>query len=233
LTEANSAYGVHEAAAYDGIVPKSYFTAYFDAVHRPVPADTGFGWYCPSMSSAGVARHFGAGYVLAEAGNPRPPGTVPVTTIEGEALYRVPGGGVVTTQPEGSPGDSATARVVPVEGSDPSSMRLTVSDKSPSVMYVHVTDLPGWHATIDGHSLSLHDWGGTMMAASIPSGHHVIVIRYMPAAFRYGVILAIVTAVALIAAVFWSTRRAGMTREGGRARGWVRIGTRRGHTGST
>jgi hypothetical protein len=222
LPEANSAYGVREAAAYDGIVPKSYFTAYFDAVHQPVPANTGFGQYCPSMSSAGVARHFGVGYVLAVAGTAPPPGTVPVTTIEGEDLYRVPGASVVTTEPARSPPDSAAATEVPVGGSDPSSMHLSVSDKSPSVMYVHVTDFPGWHATMDGHSLALHDWGGTMMAASIPSGHHVIVISYRPAAFRYGVILAVLTAIALIAATLWTLlRRDDSGGPGRRLRGWV------------
>jgi Bacterial membrane protein YfhO len=207
LPEANSAYGVREAAAYDGIVPKSYFTAYFDAVHQPVPANTGFGQYCPSMSNAVLARQFGVSYVLAAAGSAEPPGLTFVTAIAGEELYRVPGGSVVTTEPEGSPPDSAGATEVPVGGSDPSSMHLTVSDSSASVMYIHVTNFPGWKATIDGRPLSLHDWGGTMMAAAIPAGHHVVVIRYMPAAFRYGVLLAILTAVALIGSIFWSIRR--------------------------
>jgi hypothetical protein len=207
LPEANSAYGVREAAAYDGIVPRSYFTSYFAAVDKPVPANTGFGQYCPAMSNAAVARHFGVGYVLAAASSAQPPGMVPVTTIAGEGLYRVPGGGVVTTEPEGLPPDSAAATVVPVGGSDPSSMHLTVSDRAPAVMYIHVTDFPGWHATIDGHHLSLRDWGGTMLAASIPAGQHVIVVHYMPSAFRYGVLLAILTAIALIAALIWTLWR--------------------------
>jgi Bacterial membrane protein YfhO len=207
LPEANSAYGVREAAAYDGIVPKSYFTAYFAAVHQPVPANTGFGQYCPSMSNAALARHFGVSYVLAAAGSAQPPGLTFVTTIAGEELYRVPGGSVVTTQPEGSPPDSASATEVPIGGSDPSSMHLTVSDSSPSVMYIHVTNFPGWKATIDGRPLELRSWGGTMMAAAIPAGHHVVVIRYMPAAFRYGVLLAILTGIALMTAVVLAGRR--------------------------
>jgi Bacterial membrane protein YfhO len=207
LPEANSAYGVREAAAYDGIVPQSYFTAYFQAVHQPVPANTGFGQYCAPMNTAALARHFGVSYVLSPGGRPGPTGDTLVTAIEGEELYRVPGASVITTEPEGSPPDSSTATVVPVGGSDPSSMHLTVSDNAPSVMYIHVTNFPGWKATIDGHGLSLRNWGGTMMAASIPSGHHVIVIRYMPAAFRYGVLLAILTGLALIAALIWTLRR--------------------------
>jgi Bacterial membrane protein YfhO len=207
LAEANSAYGVREAAAYDGIVPRSYFTSYFAAVHQRVPASTGFGQYCPSMSNAALARHFGVGYVLAAAGAAPPPGMVPVTTIEGEALYRVPGASVVTVERAGSPPDSASATEVPIGGSDPSSMHLTVSVSAPAVMYIHVTDFPGWHGSIDGHSLSLRHWGGTMLAASIPSGHHVIVIRYMPGAFRFGVLLAILTGVALIVALAGSLGR--------------------------
>jgi hypothetical protein len=207
LPEANSAYGVREAAAYDGVVPQSYFTAYFQAAHQPVPANTGFGQYCASMSNAALARHFGVSYVLSPTGKPGPPGDILVTAIEGEDLYRVPGGSVVTTEPEGSPPDSAAATVIPIGGSDPSSMHLTVSDNSPSVMYIHVTNFPGWKATIDGHGLSLHDWGGTMMSASLPAGNHVIVIRYVPKAFQYGLLLAGLTAIGLVVGVFWSVRR--------------------------
>jgi uncharacterized membrane protein YfhO len=74
-------------------------------------------------------------------------------------------------------------------------------------LYVHITDLPGWNATIDGHPLVLHDWGGTMLTASVPPGRHVIVIRYAPAAFRIGVVLAFLTAAILLVVVIWSLRR--------------------------
>ena len=204
LAEANSAYGVREAIAYDGILPRSYFTSYFDEIGKPVPADTGFGQFCPSMTSAVVARHFGVGYVLGYAGSPTPPGMVLVGTIASERLYRVPGGSVVTVEPAGVRQDSAHATEVPVRGSDPSSMRLVVSEKGPSVMYVHVTNFPGWHATIDGNPLVLRSWGGTMLAASIPAGRHVVVMNYMPSAFKVGLLLAVLTALALIVIVAWS-----------------------------
>jgi hypothetical protein len=203
LAEANSAYGLREAAVYDPVVPRSYFAAYFRAIHQPVPADTGSGLFCASMDSAALARHFGVSYILSVGGTPAPMGTVRVTSIEGEDLYRVPGGSVVTTQPIGSSPDSAAATEVHIGGSNPSSMHLTVSNDKPSVMYVHVTDFPGWNATIDGRPLLLRQWGGAMLAASIPAGHHVVVVSYMPSAFKFGLFLALLSAVFLASVVVW------------------------------
>ena len=107
VPEANDLYGVSEIGAYDGTIPKTYFTAYFDYLHQSLPpGGTGFGQYCPSMTTAGVARHFGVAYVLADPLAPAPPGMKLTAEFAGEELYRVPGGGLITVEPKGAPQDS-------------------------------------------------------------------------------------------------------------------------------
>ena len=83
-------------------------------------------------------------------------------------------------------------------------MRSVVAVTKPSTMYIHVTNFPGWTATIDGHNLPLYNWGGAMLAASVPPGRHVVVVRYEPEAFKIGVVLAV--AAALILAGRWRGR---------------------------
>lgn len=207
LTEANDVYRVSEASAYDGTVPKSYFTAYYQEIHQPVPADTGFGQFCPSMINASIARHFGVSFVLSQSGAPAPPGMLHAATIDGEDLYSVPGSALMTVQPTGTMADSATAEVVPNTSTDPAELRAVIRPIAASTIYLHVTDFPGWKATIDNHPLSLRPWGGTMLAASVPPGLHVIVVRYEPSAFKIGLILALLTAVVLVALSGWCLRR--------------------------
>ena len=46
-----------------------------------------------------------------------------------------------------------------------------------------------------------------MLAASVAPGHHVIVVRYEPEAFKIGVVLAVAAALILAGAVGWSLKR--------------------------
>jgi hypothetical protein len=206
LAEANDVYGLSEAVAYDGTVPGSYFSAYYDEVHKREPAYLGFGQFCPSFPDATVARHFGVSYVLAEAASAAPPGDVFRKEISGERLYQVPGGGVVTVERVGAAPDSASATVVANTSPDPAQIRADVRVRLPSTLYLHVTDFPGWSATVDGRPLALRPWGGTMLAASLPAGHDVVVVTYDPPLFTDGCILALVAAVSLAGAVAWSER---------------------------
>jgi Bacterial membrane protein YfhO len=203
LVEANGVYQVSEAAAYDGAVPKSYFDSYFSYLHQPVPHYTGYGQWCPSMSNASIARHYGVGYVLTGPGQAQPSGTDLVTTVGGESLFRVPAAGVITVEPAGAPEDSPDAQVPAVDQSDPSVIRSTVESPQASTVYIHVTDFPGWKATLDGHPLGLHSWGGTMMAASIPAGSHRLVLTYEPGLFVLGEWLALAAIVGLVGMLLW------------------------------
>jgi hypothetical protein len=203
--EANDLFSVSEDATDDPIIPKSYFTSYFDYLGESVTTSDAL--YCPSMTSARLARHFGVGYVLAAGGSPAPSGTKLVNDIAGEDVYRVPGGGVITVEPRGAPQDSPNATVEAVQTSDPNAVRVVVAVTTPSTMYVHITNFPGWTATINGHKLGLHNWGGSMLSASLPTGRHVILLSYEPETFKVGIILAAAAALVFAIAVARSLRR--------------------------
>jgi hypothetical protein len=155
------------------------------------------------MANASIARHYGVGYVLTAAGQAQPPGTDFVTTVGGERLFRVPAAGVITVEPTSAPEDSPDAQVPTVDQSDPSVIRSTIESPQASTVYIHVTNFPGWKATLDGHPLGLHSWGGTMMAASIPAGTHRLVLTYEPRLFVLGEWLALAAIVGLVGMLLW------------------------------
>ncbi len=68
------------------------------------------------------------------------------------------------------------------------------------VLRLRLTDEPGWHATIDGHSLVLTPYAGVMMQARIPPGHHLIEVKYWPFLFTLGIVVAASCVVLLVAA---------------------------------
>ncbi len=73
---------------------------------------------------------------------------------------------------------------------DPASWALTTTAPGPRVLRLRLTDVPGWHATIDGHPLALSPFAGVMFQARIPPGHHHIELHYWPDTFSEGLVLA-------------------------------------------
>lgn len=65
---------------------------------------------------------------------------------------------------------------------------------------MHLTNVPGWHATIDGRPLTLKQYSLIMLQAEIPPGRHVIELNYWPSSFTEGIVLAVLAAVGLIVA---------------------------------
>jgi hypothetical protein len=197
LPEANAAYGVRELGMYDAVLPKTYLPTYARLSHTPVVRPV-LGNFCPSMTTATLAREYGVSIVLEPAHAPGPPGTVSDGTIDGEGVFRVPGGSIVTLQPQDAPTDDPQAEPVALSDADPQHLGMAVDARSTSRLDIHVGNFPGWTATLDGRPLALHPLLTDEMQATIPSGHHVIELQYRPKAFEVGVVLATVTLVALI-----------------------------------
>ena len=66
---------------------------------------------------------------------------------------------------------------------------------------LRLTDVPGWHATIDGRPLPLTTFAGVMLQARVPPGRHTIELHYWPATFTWGIVLAAMAAIGLVAAL--------------------------------
>jgi hypothetical protein len=193
LPEANSLYGVHEFDLYDPVLPHAYLQAWALVSHTPAGVPI-YNSLCPALTTAEQARRFGVEYVLERLGTPGPTGSVFVRNIDNESLYQIPGAAAATVTPMASGGrfpyDDAPGTPVKVDHPSPSVWKLTVDGDQEQVLRLHLTDEPGWHATVDGRALKLVPYAGIMLQARIPPGTHVIELHYWPEAFTVGLILA-------------------------------------------
>jgi uncharacterized membrane protein YfhO len=78
---------------------------------------------------------------------------------------------------------------------------LTTNSPVDRTLLLRLTDLPGWHASIDGHPLPLEPSSGVMLTAEVPAGRHVIEVHYWPELFTVGLVVAALTAVGFVVLV--------------------------------
>ena len=190
--EVNIAYQVHEINLYDPIVPNALFSAWSQAAKTP----SGYlrlNTFCPWIETAAEARLFGVSYVLVDAGQRGPTGGVFVTQLKverqspsvapsarshDEDLYWIPGSAqatVITIRPGGPlPPADAPGTPVAVHDRNPARWSVTTDSPKPVELRLHLTDVPGWHASIDGRPLQLESLSDIMFQARIPQGRHVI-----------------------------------------------------------
>jgi hypothetical protein len=208
--ESNVLYGIHEINIYDPVIPRSYFRSWLAATGNdggtPLLAT-----FCPDVASATVARLFGVGYVLVPHGDSGPTGSVLVDSIGDEELYRIPGAAPATLTPVATdapwPGTNARGNAVAVTHPTPATWRITTQATTPQVLRLRLTDVPGWHATIDGQPLALSRFSGVMLQARIPAGRHVIEASYWPSTFTLGLVLALISATGLTSGLVVAWRR--------------------------
>ena len=193
IPNANILFGIHEYAVYDPLLPSSYYSSWagLTGVSGGFPTASSF---CPAFTSASLARRFGVSYVLEQRGATSPSGGIYVATIGNEKLFKIPGAGFATVAPLVR-GRSSTARqkeaVVPrVRHPDPGTWQIVTTADHVQDLRLRLTDVPGWHATIDGRPLSLRAYEGIMLQATVPAGHHVVTVRYWPTSFVLGLVLA-------------------------------------------
>ena len=78
---------------------------------------------------------------------------------------------------------------------------MTVALATPQVLRLRLTDVPGWHASLDGKPLALQDFAGTMLQARIPPGRHTIELSYWPATFTLGIAIGACSLAGLLVAL--------------------------------
>ena len=203
----NDVYGVQEFDVYDPMTPESYFRTWHAQTGEVAGVPSEFK-FVPAVQTATIPRRYGVGYVLVPRGLPGPQGAVFDSRVGGYKLYRIRPA-LATLTPIGRnqawPKLNALGRPVPVTHSNPASWELvTSSEGSPQVLRLRLTDVPGWHGTIDGRPLTLRQFSGFMLQARIPPGDHHIQLSYSPAAFTAGILLAGCSATAIVAALFIS-----------------------------
>lgn len=204
LPDVNVAFGVHELAVYDPITPDRYFTAWKTATGVPAASAGAPLIFCPAVTTVADARRLGVGFVLEPPGVPGPRGAVADGKVGDERLYRIPGAAPATLVPyvpAGIPAPTgAPGPAVGVGHPDPSTWSLVVDPARTSSLRLRLTDVPGWHASVDGRPLALQRFAGTMLEARVPPGRHRVVLRYWPSLLTVGLLLAGAALAALVAA---------------------------------
>jgi hypothetical protein len=191
---AQIAYGVQELALYDPMIPSSYYSSWRAVSHQPagIPDDS---VYCPGIGTAQLARLYGVSYVLERVGSAGPTGSTFVRSVgEDEDLYRIPGAGAATlsslTADGGLPPDSAPGSPVAVTHDNAASWKVITDAGQAKVLRLRLTDVPGWHATVDGRPVPLESFAGVMLQMKVPAGRHTVELYYWPATFTAGLVLA-------------------------------------------
>jgi hypothetical protein len=206
VPDANVAFGVKEIADYDPLLPKSYYSSWRSATgvtgEAQRSAAVPFSLFCPAVTSVGVARSYGISYVLEPPHTAGPRGSTFVEDIDGEGLYAIPGSFRATLVPLTSsrtlPPVDASGTSVNVSQPDPASWHMTTRSSVPSVLRLRLTDVPGWHATVDGRAVQLEKYSGVMLQVKLPAGRHVVVLRYWPNSFSDGIAAACVAVLVLL-----------------------------------
>ncbi len=205
LPEANILYDLHEFDVYDPVLPRGYPEAWSEVSRSPAGVPI-FNSFCPGITTAAEARRFGVSFVLVPTGTTGPVGTALVRKVGNEDLYRVPGSGAAELAPVAAGTAPSTAvdggKQVDVTHPTPASWRLTTDSPVSSTLVLHLTDEPGWHATIDGRPLALDSYAGVMLRARVPAGRHLIELHYWPVLFSVGLVVAAVALVGLVLLAF-------------------------------
>jgi hypothetical protein len=212
--DANIAYGVHEFAAYEPPLTKTYYESWSALSGQPITnKDRRVGVFCPQIANAREAKIYGVHYILAPRRGPAPRGTVLDRVISGERLFRVPGAAQATVVPlpERAARVPLDAPGTPVAVTRPGAATWTmVTDTSgPALLRLRLTAVPGWQATLDGRPLAVGSWSrGAMVEVVVPPGRHVVELHYWPDLFTIGIVMAGTVVVAfLFAALVVGTRR--------------------------
>jgi uncharacterized membrane protein YfhO len=92
----------------------------------------------------------------------------------------------------------APGKPVAVTYPDTASWKLVTQASHPQVLRLRLTDVPGWHASIDGKPLALARFNRIMLQAKIPPGRHTIELHYWPDTFNAGIVLAVATVISLV-----------------------------------
>ena len=224
LPDANILFGIHQVNMNEPIMPKKYFSAWETQNHTN-PGNARFSQFCPVIASAAQARQLGVSYVLEPSGAPGPTGAryvtrlrvpnpnpgVPGTTSKNEDLYFVPASGIVTLSPLAVGVGRHPVAHLGVSSSSSGMLDVTVHQTEPGTLHFHVSDVPGWHATMDGTPLALRSSSEFELRADVPPGIHEIKLEYWPPLFSAGLVLAVTAIVGIGGAlsIAWLRTRRG------------------------
>jgi hypothetical protein len=202
--ELNMAYRLDEFAGHDPLLPQSYFEAL-----APGQGVGGLGLLEPSVDSVLKAQEYGISWLLVPEGRGAPRGATFVESLAGQRLFHVPGSSRFSlASPSGAPLAANGDRILSVRQPFAGSYAITVRDTSSARLVARITNVVGWHASIDGRSVAIEAYDGVMQSLSVPPGSHAISFWYEPASIFEGAAVALLAALGLGSYALWSRRAA-------------------------
>jgi|GEM_PF-457307 len=217
----NLGYSLSELAMHDPTIPKSYFDAFPVANNDQNGGGTNI--FAPAIDSAALARLYGVSYVIIQSPNPIPRGMKYVGSLENnnavlkvakvtdsgrfEFVYHTGRDQLVSTRTEKNHSSRRASRrylsygkkSVFYSGSHPGDAvyDLSVRAKQSGILYAKITDIAGWHASVNGESVVIKKSAGDLMQISLPKGRDNVVFTYDPALLNIGYYLAILCIILL------------------------------------
>jgi hypothetical protein len=85
--------------------------------------------------------------------------------------------------------------------------RVTLRSHGAGMLVLSDTWYPGWHATVDGHDAKVERVDQMLRGVRVGPGAHTVEMTYRPLSFRIGLIVSLLTALALGGAVLLGRRR--------------------------
>jgi membrane protein YfhO len=125
-------------------------------------------------------REAGVKYVLTPAGQALASGGGAFTLVFRSAstwIYELAGSEPYFTA--STPGCTITAS---------GNTRARVSCTSPTTLIRRETEMPGWHASVDGRSVPIRRSDGLFQAIPVPAGTHVVSFSYLPPYIVWGLV---------------------------------------------
>jgi hypothetical protein len=95
----------------------------------------------------------------------------------------------------------ATAEAALLLTHEPDRLELRVTAQTPALLLLSEVWDPGWSARIDGVPTPVYPADSLLRAVPIPPGQHTVVLSYDPPLLRLGLVITLVTALAII--VVW------------------------------
>ena len=98
-----------------------------------------------------------------------------------------------------TPSCDGTTDRVEITAYDSDEVRVDVDSACAGLLVLSDTYFPGWQATVDGRSATIHPTNMAFRGVVVGAGRSEVVFRYHPPAFRAGIYVAIAAIVAMVA----------------------------------
>ena len=207
---ANAAYGVHEIAGYDPMIPARVFRAW-SAETGTLGGARWASTFLPGFETIHEAQVWGARWIIEPTGSLGPAGSRFATRLGDQTLWKVPRSWQASQAPLGTEVGDPREHGVVIHWRSPSHGTAALTASSASVLRLRVLDVPGWTATLDGVAVPLRPFEGAMMQLRVPRGHHTLEVQYLPSGFLVGLVAAgsvvVGMFVMLVCDLTWRLRR--------------------------